>query len=76
MLDTAWTSADSIEFLTDSARGKQRGFGIYFQGRWAQANWPNEWAERYSDFVMRLTNTTAQIASISLRQKARPGAIT
>jgi hypothetical protein len=22
-----------------------RGFGIYFQGRWAQANWPNEWAE-------------------------------
>lgn len=45
MLDTAWTSADSIEFFTDSAGGKQRGFGIYFQGRWAQANWPNEWAE-------------------------------
>jgi hypothetical protein len=27
MLDTAWTSADSIEFFTDSAGGKQRGFG-------------------------------------------------
>ena len=33
MLDTAWTSADSIELFTDSAGGKQRGFGIYFQGR-------------------------------------------
>lgn len=45
MLDTAWASADSIEFFTDSAGGKERGFGIYCQGRWAQANWPNEWAE-------------------------------
>jgi hypothetical protein len=25
MLDTAWTSADSIECFTDSAGGKQRG---------------------------------------------------
>ena len=38
MLDTAWTSADSIDFFTDSAGGKQRGFVIYFQGRWAQTN--------------------------------------
>ena len=45
MLDTAWTSADSIEIFTDSAGGKQRGFGIHVQGRWAQANWPNECAE-------------------------------
>ena len=32
-------------FFTYSAGGKQSGFGIYFQGRWEQTNWPNEWAE-------------------------------
>jgi hypothetical protein len=31
--------------FTYSAGGKQSGFGIYFHGRWAQTNWPNEWAE-------------------------------
>ena len=33
-----------LNFL-QKVQGANRGFGIYFQGRWAQANWPNEWAE-------------------------------
>ena len=28
-----------------SAGGQNRGFGIYFQGKWAQKCWPKEWEE-------------------------------
>jgi hypothetical protein len=27
----------------DSAGGQNRGFGIYFQGKWAQKGWPKDW---------------------------------
>ena len=36
MLDTLWISNDTIELFTDSAGGRNKCFGIYFQGKWAQ----------------------------------------
>jgi hypothetical protein len=42
MLDHFWTSNEALEFYSDSAggTGSQKGFGIYFQGKWAQGSWP------------------------------------
>jgi hypothetical protein len=31
--------------FTDSAGGQNRGFGIYFQGKWVQKCWPKLWEE-------------------------------
>jgi hypothetical protein len=45
MLDTLWSSNDSIELFTDSVGGRNKGFGIYFQGKWAQSCWPKHWIE-------------------------------
>ena len=45
MLDTLWSSNDSIELFTDSAGGRNKGFDIYFQGKWAQSYWPKHWIE-------------------------------
>jgi hypothetical protein len=45
MLDTLWSSNDSIELFTDSVGGRIKGFGIYFQGKWAQSCWPKHWIE-------------------------------
>jgi hypothetical protein len=45
MLDNVWTSNETICLLTDSADGRDKGFGIYFQGNWAQGCWPKEWAD-------------------------------
>ena len=45
MLYTLWTLNDSIELVTDSAGGRNKGFGIYFQGKWAQSCWPKYWIE-------------------------------
>jgi hypothetical protein len=39
MLDTLWTSNDTIELFTDSAGGRNKGFVIYFQGKWDQSLW-------------------------------------
>jgi hypothetical protein len=44
MLDNVWTSNETICLFTDSAGGRDKGFGIYFQGKWAQGCWPKEWA--------------------------------
>jgi hypothetical protein len=46
MLDYFWTSNEALEFFSDSAggTGSQKGFGIYFQGKWAQVSWPLDWA--------------------------------
>jgi hypothetical protein len=35
-VDNAWASNKTLELFTDSAGGQNRGFGIYFQGKWAQ----------------------------------------
>lgn len=43
MLEDLWTSNESIELFTDSAGGHNKGFGIYFQGKWAHSCWPKEW---------------------------------
>jgi hypothetical protein len=45
MLDNLWSSNETIEFYADSAGGSNRGFGIYFQGKWAQACWPKDWID-------------------------------
>jgi hypothetical protein len=36
---------ETLELFTDSAGGPNRGFGIYFQGKWAQKCWPKLWEE-------------------------------
>jgi hypothetical protein len=43
--DNAWASNETLELFTDSAGGQNRGFGIYFQGKWVQKCWPKEWEE-------------------------------
>jgi hypothetical protein len=45
MLDNVWTSNETICLFTDSAGWRDKGFGIYFQGKWAQGCWPKEWAD-------------------------------
>jgi hypothetical protein len=37
-MDEVWISNDEFELFTDSAGGKSRGCGIYWQG-----NWPEQW---------------------------------
>ena len=48
MLDNLWTSNDTIELFTDSAGGRNKGFDIYFQGKWAQSYWPKHWVENWT----------------------------
>jgi hypothetical protein len=43
--DNAWASNETLELFTDSAGGQNRGFGIYFQGKWAQKCRPKLWEE-------------------------------
>ena len=57
MLDHFWTSNEALEFYSDRAggTGSQKGFGIYFQGKWAQGSWALDWAKKcyslgYYDF--------------------------
>jgi hypothetical protein len=45
MLDTLWTSNDTIELFTDSAGGRNKGCDIYFQRKLAQSCWPKHWVE-------------------------------
>ena len=46
MLDQFWTSNEEVKLFTDSAGGLDRGFGIYFNGKWSPGCWPKEWAEK------------------------------
>jgi hypothetical protein len=41
--DNAWTSNETLKLFIDSAGGQNIGFGIYFQGKWAQKGWPKDW---------------------------------
>ena len=43
--DNAWASNETLELFTDSSGGQNRGFGIYFQGKWAHKCWPKLWEE-------------------------------
>jgi hypothetical protein len=43
ILDKFWSSNAILELFTDSAGGTGKGFGIYFNGMWAQAVWPVQW---------------------------------
>ena len=40
-----WTDNASLELYTDSAGGKGRGFGIYYQGQWTNELWADPWLE-------------------------------
>lgn len=55
MLDSFWTSNEAINLFTDSAGGKHMGFGVFFQGKWTQACWPEHWIKTGilsdSDFI-------------------------
>lgn len=44
--DRFWVSNEDVEFFTDSAAGPDLGFGIYFQGSWAYAAWPESWRKK------------------------------
>ena len=41
-----WTDNESLELYTDSAGGKDRCFGIYFQGQWTHELWSDSWRKR------------------------------
>jgi hypothetical protein len=43
ILDKFWSSSATLELFTDSAGGTGKGFGIYFNGMWAQAVWTVQW---------------------------------
>ncbi|XP_048761600.1 uncharacterized protein LOC125670455 isoform X1 [Ostrea edulis] len=38
-----WVNNDTLELYTDSAGGDSGGFGIFFAGKWAYAQWPSSW---------------------------------
>lgn len=38
-----WVSNTNLQLYTDSAGGKNGGFGIYFQGEWSCGRWPDKW---------------------------------
>ena len=42
-MDEVWISNDEFELFTDSAGGKSKGCGIYWQGKWCVLNWPEQW---------------------------------
>ena len=44
MLEQFWTSNEEVKLYTDSAGGLDRGFSIYFNGKWSQECWPKKWA--------------------------------
>lgn len=43
VIRTQFLDSQSIQLFTDSAGGKNGGFGIYFGGRWAHGTWPHSW---------------------------------
>ena len=38
-----WDSNDDLQLYSDSAGGEGFGFGIYFGGKWACSQWPENW---------------------------------
>ncbi|CAG2186129.1 unnamed protein product [Mytilus edulis] len=61
MLDLLWTSNETIQLYTDSAGGSNRGFGIYFDGKWSQACWPREWSQN----ALQTVSTTSRQGTYS-----------
>jgi hypothetical protein len=35
ILDRFWSCNDHLQLFSDSAGGKEKGFGVYFNGKWA-----------------------------------------
>lgn len=46
MLDQFWTSNETLNLFCDSAGGSDKGFGIYFNGKYCQACWPPHFEKR------------------------------
>ena len=44
--DNTWVNNNMLQLYTDSAGGDLGGFGIFFEGKWACAKWPNSWFAR------------------------------
>lgn len=53
ILDKFWSSNSDLNLFSDSAGGKEKGFGIFFDNRWAQACWPSSWVN--SDILTDIT---------------------
>jgi hypothetical protein len=45
ILDRFWSYNDHLQLFSDSAGGNEKGFGVYFNGKWAQASWPQSWIQ-------------------------------
>ena len=45
ILDRFWLYNDHLQLFSDSAGGKEKGFGVYFNGKWAQASWSQSWIQ-------------------------------
>jgi hypothetical protein len=41
--DRFWVTNEDMQLFKDSAGGRGIGFGIYFQGHWCNASWPDSW---------------------------------
>lgn len=46
ILDQFWSSNSMLHLFCDAAAGEGRGFGVYFNGKWAQAVWPYHFIEK------------------------------
>lgn len=44
--DRFWLSNADANLFTDSAGGQDLGFGIFFQGHWCCAKWPDYWHKK------------------------------
>ncbi|MES9880226.1 MAG: reverse transcriptase domain-containing protein [Sedimenticola sp.] len=44
--DRYWVSNIEAQLFTDSAGGRGRGFGAYFQGHWFTGMWPDSWHDK------------------------------
>ena len=45
ILDRFWSCNDHLQLFSDSAGVKEKGFGVYFNGKWAQASWLQSWIQ-------------------------------
>jgi hypothetical protein len=44
--DRFWITNEDVQLYSDSARGQDLGFGLYFKGHWCHDKWPQSWHTR------------------------------
>lgn len=45
--EKVWLSNEVLQLFTDSSGNSELGCGAYFNGRWAQCQWPSEWKNSF-----------------------------